>query len=51
MEKMYNCKSAYLCKKCQRITKNCAECKHSVEKTNQCLNGGILSCKYFKEVM
>ena len=50
MSKMYSCIKQCLCATCKNIKINCAECKHSVNKTEQCLKIGIKTCKYYMEV-
>jgi len=46
---MYNCISKCICAECNKIYVNCAECQYSVNKTKECLNGGIKKCKHFSE--
>lgn len=45
---MYSCEGKCLCATCAKIKNNCAECKHSVDKTKECLLTGIKECKEFK---
>lgn len=46
---MYSCINKCLCTRCIKIVKNCAECKHSVKKTKDCLDAGIKKCEFFIE--
>ena len=50
LNKMHDCKNICLCASCDRIVRNCAECKESVDNTDKCLNGGIKTCKIIKNI-
>lgn len=50
MSKMYDCMEKCICANCSRIEVNCAECRHSIGRTKECVTTGIKECQYFKKI-